>query len=115
VPFVPVPPVPVPITAAPITAAPIISTRTGPRPGGDDRSGAVEVRGIDLRYALLVVLDCQQGLDRSIPELVEHLAALGVRPRSANPRKDVADALRWEVPSPDVAIRLVVWRRATSL
>jgi hypothetical protein len=55
------------------------------------------VRGLDLRYALLVVLDTHRGRDLSVPELVAQLGVLGVRPRSANPGKDVADALRWEV------------------
>lgn len=66
-------------------------------PESVDSGSEIPVRGLDLRYALLVALDCEPGLDWSVAELVEQLAALGVRPPSGKPRKDVADALRWEV------------------
>ncbi|HEY6531254.1 MAG TPA: hypothetical protein VIY72_03045 [Acidimicrobiales bacterium] len=57
----------------------------------------VPVGGRALRYALLLALHRHRGRVRSVGELVEDLAALGLRPRHGRPGKVVSDALRWEV------------------
>jgi hypothetical protein len=60
-------------------------------------STAVPVGGRALRYGLLLALHRHHGRVRSVGELVDDLAGLGVRPRQGRPGKVVSDALRWEV------------------
>jgi hypothetical protein len=74
---------------SPTTPAP-----TTPAPGTDDR---LCLTGLELRYAALIVLDQRFGLPRTIPEMLDDLDGLGVRPAGARPNKVLADALRWEV------------------
>ncbi len=56
-----------------------------------------EVRGLALRYAVLLVLARSRQTLR-IGEIVDELAELGVRPGGTQPaHKVVADAMRWEL------------------
>jgi hypothetical protein len=56
-----------------------------------------EVRGLALRYAVLLVLARSRQTLR-IAEIVDELAAMGVRPGGTQPaHKVVADAMRWEL------------------
>jgi hypothetical protein len=61
------------------------------------RAEAVEVRGLTLRYAVLLVLDHTRQT-MTIAEIVEGLTSMGVRPGGRQPaHKVVADAMRWEL------------------
>jgi len=57
----------------------------------------VPVRGIDLRYAVLLVLHRRSGRTLSVAEILDDLADRGVWPGGPRAGKAVADAMRWEV------------------
>ena len=85
-----------------VPAPPVLTTdsqRTSlpPPPSLAATPDLAPVRGLDLRHATLVVLDRRRGEPCTISEILGGLAGLGVRPGSARPRKELADAMRWEV------------------
>jgi hypothetical protein len=88
VPFVPTPPI---LTLDPRLTSPLLPPSLTAEPL------LAAVRGLDLRHAALVVLDRRGGEPCTIPEMLADLAVLGVCPASARPRKELADAMRWEV------------------
>ncbi|HEY6531779.1 MAG TPA: hypothetical protein VIY72_05725 [Acidimicrobiales bacterium] len=55
------------------------------------------VGGLDLRHAVLVVLDRRFGLPRTVEQILEDLADAGLRPDADRPGKALADAVRWEI------------------
>jgi hypothetical protein len=61
----------------------------------EDTGTATELRGIELRYVVTVML-LDQMRELTLVEVVDGLAALGIRVRG-RPSKTISDALRWEV------------------
>jgi hypothetical protein len=79
----------------PYVPAPTITSALPPLDSASQ--GLVSLSGLELRYAVLLVLHQRFGLPRSIPEMLDDLRAVGVRPALVPPNKALADALRWEV------------------
>lgn len=66
-------------------------------PHRDHRAGPPPLGGIDLRHALLIVLDRRRPEPSTIAEMLHDLRGLGLFPAAIGAPKTVSDALRWEV------------------